>query len=257
MIVSGVLLLFVVLLFGILIGNNSNISATQENIKNSSSNIDTSQLNKCNTIGEIIRTEPFKIKFCLKVDDSNKYFLTEKILDMPEFATYMYCSFNVMYHSTTGEERVDSKGNIDTLFGKINDLGYRKSFGPYSIYFGDSDLKSEIRQVESEKELLVGYVSKYPEDISLLNNLVEYQQIMNEHSQIFSALLNPDTTNRDQLREELFKIDEISDKVSDKIINNCITVSEKLKYQFKFPSQTDLIANFGILFYDDFDSLLS
>jgi hypothetical protein len=256
-VIATTLFILLILVLGIFLGNFLSKSTESNSVTSGfGQKVEIKNLEKCEILGQITRTGPFEMLFCVKVDNSDNLYLTNKITDMPDLAAYFYCTYNALSGSLSGTESPDSSGNYNTILGPINKSGIEKIPGTYGLFFGHlGGLKLEVRQVPAEKDLLTGYTALNPEESYLKTDLIKYEILNNESSELFSQVVDRENPRPD-LRDKYLKVEADLDKVSDKIVQDCVLISDKLKEKNAFPSQNELITNFANLFYDDFASLL-
>jgi len=256
--IATALFILLTLLLGIFLGHYFPISKNSNSTKSEfGSKVETRNLGKCEILGQITRDGPFGIRYCVKIDNSDNLYLTDKITDMPDLAAYFYCTYNALNRTMNVVDVPKDSQNYSSLFGPIDINGFHSSGLPYGYFFGTfRNLMPEILQVPRERELLTGYTALNPEESFLKTDLIKYEQLINESSELFSQIVNPENPRPD-LREEYLKMEEDTERVSEKIGLDCVLVSDKLKEKNGFPDQNKFISNFGNLFYDDFAPLIN
>jgi hypothetical protein len=252
------LFILLTLILGIFLGKLFSTPSESNNAPSGfGQKVETKNLKKCESLGQITRSGPFEIMFCVKVDDSDNLYLTNKITDMPDLSAYFYCTHNALYRTMNVVDVPENSQNYDSLFGPIDINGYHKSGLAYGYFFGTfRNLKPEILQVPRERDLLTGYIARNPEESFLKTDLIKNEQLLNESSELFNLIVNSENPRPD-LREEYLKVEEDSKRISEKIGLDCVLVSDKLKEKNGFPDQNNFISNFGNLFYEDFAPLVN
>jgi hypothetical protein len=253
---ATILFIILSLIVGILIGNYFTKSTESNSAINEfGPKVETKNLEKCEVLGQITRTGPFEMLYCIKVDNSDNLYLSKKITDMPDLAAYFYCTYNALSRTWNNDALPNASGNYETILGPISKNGYERINGTYGLFFGGlAGLNPDVRQVPTEKDLLTGYTAINPEETYLKTDLINYDQLVNEAADLYGKLIDRDNPRPD-LRVEYLSAEQQSNNVSDKIVQDCVLISDKLRVKNSFPSQNELISNFAELFFEDFESL--